>query len=251
MSTIKDVVQDVVKMTASLGIVNFVKVDGTAEKTSFSALDPDQTVIINAKLHEPLEEFNGTFGFGNLAFLSGIANLRGYKEDGASVELLTHERNGNTEPMALKFNDEFGNTDRYRLMNEQQVRSAFIEMEFNGVPDWDIVFEPTKQKVSELQEIAGIYGGIEPNFGVKTEGNDLIVTVGDAGGSFSGKRTFASNVGGTLEEGFTWPLAQFLNILKLGMTAQCTVKVSSLGALMINIDTGVAEYEYILPAHSV
>lgn len=250
MSTIKDVVQDVVKMTASLGIFSFVKVDGDDEHTKFAAIDADQTVIVNAKLHEAVADLKGNFGFGNLAFLSGISGLRGYKEDGAKVEVLQRERNGVNEPEALQFSDEFGNNDRYRLMNEVQVRSAFVEMEFNGVSEWDVVFEPTKQKVGELQEIAGIYGGIEPNFAIKTDGSDLIVTVGDSGGSYTGKRTFATGVKGSMPEGFTWPLSQFLNILKLGMTAQCTVRVSSLGVIMVNIDTGVAEYEYLLPAFS-
>jgi len=251
MSTIKDVVQDVVKMTASLGIVNFVKVEGDASTTKFDAVDTERTVIIKAKLHDALSEFTGVFGFGNLAFLNGISGIRTYKEDGATVEMVMQEKDGATTPQALLFKDTQGNNDRYRLMNERQVLSTFENIEFNSMPNWDITVEPTKQKVSELQEIAGIYGGIEPNFSLKTQDGNLIVTVGDTGGSFVGKRTFATNVTGELGEGFSWPLTQFLSVLKLGMTAQCTLHISAMGALQITIDTGIGEYNYILPALSV
>ena len=105
--------------------------------------------------------------------------------------------------------------------------------------------------IHELQQVAGIYGGIEPNFTVKTEGTDLIVTVGAADGSFTGKRTFAKNVTGEITEGYAWPLAQVLAILKLGMSGTCVMQISKKGALMISVDSGIGKYDYILPALTV
>ena len=52
-------------------------------------------------------------------------------------------------------------------------------------------------------------GGIEPNFTVKTEEGNLIITVGATDG-LTGKRTFAQNVEGELNEGYAWPLTQVL-----------------------------------------
>ena len=102
-----------------------------------------------------------------------------------------------------------------------------------------------------LKQIAGIYGGIEPNFTVKTEDGDLIITVGAADGSFTGKRTFAKNVDGEIKEGFAWPLSQVLAILKLGMSGSCVMQISSKGALQISVDSGIGQYDYILPAQTV
>lgn len=247
MSDIKDVVQDVVKMAASLGVLDHVRIDGSAESTEFTSTSDN--VMFRGQSHQPLAGFEGTFGFGNLNFLSGISGIRSYKEEGASVELLKETRNGVESPSALLFKDEFSNTDRYRLMNESQINGR-DKFEMAMEPPWEVTFEPTKQKVAELQEIAGIYGGIEPNFAFSSEDGNLVVTVGDSGGSFTGKRVFSQNVSGEIASGFSYPLSEFLSILKLGMSGQCTVSLSSMGMLKVTVDTGVGSYEYYLPAYT-
>ena len=199
MST-RDVVQDIVKHTAGLGFITNVKVTGTDETTELDAMDVDRTVILHAQLHNVVEDFKGEFGLGNLGFLSGVTSLTNYQADDATVEVVTRERNGVQSPDHLMFKDAEGNTDQYRFMSKEVIEQTLQTVKFKGA-DWDVVFEPTKAKVSELQAIAGIYGGIEPNFTVKTENNELIITVGAPDGSFTGKRTFAKNITGELKEG--------------------------------------------------
>lgn len=249
MST-KDVVQDIVKMTAGLGFISAVKVTGSESETSLDAMDQDRTVILKAKLHNPVPEFAGEFGLGNLGFLSGVSNLASYKEADATVEVVNRDRNGISSPDHLLFKDSAGNTDQYRFMSKEIIEQSLQTVKFKGT-EWDVTFEPTKAKVSELQQVAAIYGGIEPNFTVKTENGNLVVTVGASDGSFTGKRTFATNVGGELNEGYAWPLSQVLAILKLGMSASCVMQISKRGALQISVDTGIGKYDYILPALTV
>jgi hypothetical protein len=248
--TTRDVVQDIVKHTAALGFIQAVKVTGTENETSLDAMDAERTVILKATVHAPVQEFTGEFGLGNLGFLAGITGLPNYQDDDATVEVVTRERNGVTEPDHLLFKDASGNTDQYRFMGKELINQALQTVKFKGV-EWDITFEPTKQKVSELATVAGIYGGIEPNFTVKTDNGNLIVTVGAADGSFTGKRTFATNVDGELTEGYAWPLAKVLAILKLGMSGTCLMQISKRGALQISVDSGIAKYDYILPALTV
>lgn len=249
MST-RDVVQDIVKHTAGLGFITAVKVTGTDSETTLDAMDADRTVIMQAKLHNAEADFAGEFGLGNLGFLSGVTGLGNYQTDDATVEVVSRERNGVDTPDHLLFKDAEGNTDQYRFMSKEIIEQTLQTVKFKGV-EWDVTFEPTKAKVSELQALAGIYGGIEPNFTVKTDGSDLIVTVGAADGSFTGKRTFARNVDGEINQGFAWPLAQVLAILKLGMSGHCVMQISSRGALMISVDSGIGKYDYILPALTV
>ena len=83
------------------------------------------------------------------------------------------------------------------------------------------------KRYQSFTQVAGIYGGIEPNFTVKTEDGNPIITVGAADGSLTGKRTFASNVEGELNEGYAWPLTQVLAILKLGMSGQCNANLQA------------------------
>ena len=249
MST-RDIVQDIVKHTAGLGFITSVKVTGTNEETTLDAMDADRTVILQAKLHNTVEEFNGEFGLGNLGFLAGVTGLGNYQTDDATVEVVARDRNGVSSPDHLMFKDADGNTDQYRFMSKEIIEQTLQTVKFKGA-DWDVTFEPTKAKVSELTQVAGIYGGIEPNFTVKTQDGDLIVTVGAPDGSFTGKRTFASNIEGELNEGYAWPLAQVLAILKLGMSGACVMQISSRGALQISVDSGIGKYDYILPALTV
>jgi len=249
MST-RDIVQDIVKHTAGLGFITSVKVTGTDESTTLDAMDADRTVILQAKLHNTVEEFNGEFGLGNLGFLAGVTALSNYQAEDSTVEVIARDRNGVSSPDHLMFKDVDGNTDQYRFMSKEIIEQTLQTVKFKGV-EWDVTLEPTKAKVNELQQVAGIYGGIEPNFTVKTEGTDLIVTVGAADGSFTGKRTFAKNVTGEITEGYAWPLAQVLAILKLGMSGTCVMQISKKGALMISVDSGIGKYDYILPALTV
>ena len=249
MST-RDIVQDIVKHTAGLGFITSVKVTGTDESTTLDAMDADRTVILQAKLHNTVPEFNGEFGLGNLGFLAGVTALGNYQTDDATVDVVARDRNGVSSPDHLMFKDSDGNTDQYRFMSKEIIEQTLQTVKFKGV-EWDVTLEPTKAKVNELQQVAGIYGGIEPNFTVKTEGSDLIVTVGAADGSFTGKRTFTQNVNGEITEGYAWPLAQVLAILKLGMSGTCVMQISKKGALMISVDSGIGKYDYILPALTV
>ena len=249
MST-RDIVQDIVKHTAGLGFITSVKVTGTDESTTLDAMDADRTVILQAKLHNTVSEFNGEFGLGNLGFLAGVTALGNYQTDDATVDVVARDRNGVSSPDHLMFKDAEGNTDQYRFMSKEIIEHTLQTVKFKGV-EWDVTLEPTKAKVNELQQVAGIYGGIEPNFTVKTEGSDLIVTVGAADGSFTGKRTFAQNVNGEITEGYAWPLNQVLAILRLGMSGTCVMNISKKGALMISVDSGLGKYDYILPALTV
>ena len=249
MST-RDIVQDIVKHTAGLGFITSVKVTGTDESTTLDAMDADRTVILQAKLHNAVDEFTGEFGLGNLGFLAGVTSLSNYQAEDSTVEVVARDRNGVSSPDHLMFKDVDGNTDQYRFMSKEIIEQTLQTVKFKGV-EWDVTLEPTKAKVNELQQVAGIYGGIEPNFTVKTEGTDLIVTVGAADGSFTGKRTFAKNVTGEITEGYAWPLAQVLAILKLGMSGTCVMQISKKGALMISVDSGIGKYDYILPALTV
>lgn len=250
MSQTRDIVQDIVKHTAGLGFITSVKVTGTDESTTLDAMDADRTVILQATMHNAVEQFNGEFGLGNLGFLSGVTGLPNYQTDDATVDVVTRERNGATVPDHLLFKDKEGNTDQYRFMSKEIIEQTLQTVKFKGV-EWDVTFAPTKAKVSELQAVAGIYGGIEPNFTVRTDNGDLILTVGAADGSFTGKRTFANNVNGEITEGYAWPLNQVLAILRLGMSGTCVMNISKKGALMISVDSGLGKYDYILPALTV
>jgi hypothetical protein len=242
----KDIVLDIVRHTSGLGIIDSLKVTGTDTETQLAAIDPDKTVILNAKLHKPEADFVGEFGMGNLGFLNGVCNL--YAKDGTTVEVTKSQRNGVELPETLVFKDADGNSDKYRLMSKEVVDTQIQTVKFKGA-SWDVTFEPKKARVQDLAQAAGIYSSIEPTFTVRTENGNLVFELGSAnGGSHFGKRTFAENVTGTIKGDLCFPLTQFLNILKLGMGGICAVNFSNQGACMISVDSGQGLYNYILPA---
>ena len=242
----KDIISDIVRHTAGLGIIDAVKIVGTDDETVISALDQNKTVILNAKLHHPVPDLVGEFGMGNLGFLNGISNM--YQKEGSQVDVSKVQRNGVDYPDSLVFKDVDGNTDKYRLMSKEVVDLELQTVKFKGAK-WNISFEPTKAKVQDLAQAAGIYSSIEPTFTVKVDkGNVIFVLGSDSGGSHFGRRIFANNVVGTIRDGIGFPLNQFLTIMKLGMSGQCTVNFSEQGACMISIDSGVGLYNYVLPS---
>jgi len=185
---------------------------------------------------------------GNLGFLNGIVNLDGYKSDDGTINVNNRERNGEQVLESLTFEDQYGNTDQYRFMSKEVVEQQLKTVKFKGV-NWNVSFEPTKQSVQELAQIAGIYATIEPTFSVRTENGNVVIGVGtDDGSGHAGKRIFARNVEGELKQNWSWPLQQVLSILKLGMSGTCVMSISDQGALQISIDSGLATYNYILPA---
>lgn len=249
MLEIKDVISDIVKHTA-VGFIEHVKITGSANETLIDAMDTDRTVILKARLHQPINEFDGEIGFGNLGFLKGLLNLSNYKQEGTTLSVVSREKNGITIPDHLVFKDENGNSDRYRFMNKETIDQVLQTVKFKGAK-WDVVIEPTKQKVSELQSAASIYGGIEPNFTIKLDNGDMIVNIGANTGNFTARRVFAKGVKGDYKENHPWPLSKVLTILNLGMSAKCTMSFSKIGALQISVDSGIGQYDYILPALTV
>lgn len=246
----REIIQDIVKHTAGSTGFTAVKMTCSETETLLDAMNADRTVILKAKLHNPITELQGDIGMGNLGFLAGVTNLANYQDEAATVEVKHQDRNGVMTPDHLLFKDADNNTDRYRFMSKEIIDQQLKTVKFNGTT-WDVTFEPTKAKVKELQQVAAIYGEIEPNFQVKTENGNLIVTVGAQDGSYTGKRTFATNVEGNLAQGYAWSLTHVLSILKLGMESNCVMHISERGALQISVDSGIAKYDYILPALTV
>ena len=58
----KDILQDIVAHTHSLGFLSTVKVTGEELATTIEAMAEDRSVIVNAKTHTPVDEFSGVFG---------------------------------------------------------------------------------------------------------------------------------------------------------------------------------------------
>jgi len=242
---IKDVLTDIVTHTHSLGFLPLAKVTSESLETSIESMADDRSVILSAKTHNPVSEFKGTFGMPNLDKLNLILKNPEYKEN-ASIEVINGTRNGKDIPVSIHFENEdkdFNND--YRFMSTELINEKLKSVKFKG-SSWDVEFTPSLSSVQRLKLQAQVHTE-ETIFQVKVENKDLVVSFGDAS-THSGSFVFQPQVVGKLKQTWSWPVQQVISILNLD--GDMTMKISDQGAMMITVDSGIAEYNYILPAQS-
>lgn len=241
----KDILQDLVSHTHSLGILPLVKITGTSTETLIESMAEDRSVILTAKTKTPVAEFDGVFGMPNLDKLNLHLKNPEYKE-GATIQVVKAQRNGADIPVSLHFENaakDFIND--YRFMNAEIINEKLKTVKFKGAA-WDIEFEPMMSAIGRLKLQASAH--TEENvFQVKTEDGNLVFFFGDAS-SHAGSFTFQPGVKGKLKQTWAWPVVQVMSILNLD--GDKTMKIADAGAMQITVDSGLAEYNYILPAQS-
>jgi hypothetical protein len=118
-------------------------------------------------------------------------------------------------------------------------------VKFKGAK-WDIEFEPTVTSIQRLKFQANAHSE-ETVFQVKTDGSNLVFSFGDAS-THAGSFIFQAGVDGKLRQVWSWPVTQVMSILALA--GDKTIRIADAGAMQITVDSGLAEYNYILPAQS-
>ena len=241
----RDHLLDIVKNTYGLGIIDLVKVSGTDAETNIEAIAEDRSVIVKAKLNTPVTEFNGTFGMPNLGKLSTILGISEYAKD-AKITLTKQDRNGESVPVGLHFENAAGDfKNDYRFMTQQIVEDKLKTVTMSQV-NWNIEFTPSVNNRQRLKFMASA-NAEELNFTAKTEGTDLKLFFGDHS-SHAGDVVVQAGVTGTLTKAWAWPVAAVSSILSL--SGDKTFRISDEGAAQITVDSGLATYDYILPAQS-
>ena len=241
----RDHLLDIVKNTYGLGNIDLVKVIGTAQETAIEALAEDRSVIVQGKLNGPVAEFVGTFGMPNLGKLSIILGIQEYKEN-AKISLTTQDRNGETVPVGLHFENAAGDfKNDYRFMSQEIVSDKLKTVKMRSV-NWNVEFEPTVASIQRLKFMASA-NSEELNFTAKTEGTDLKFFFGDHS-SHAGNFVFQAGITGALTKSWSWPVAAVISILNL--SGDKTFRISDEGVAQITVNTGIATYNYLLPAQS-
>ena len=113
----KDILQDIVAHTHALGFLSLVKVTNE-EGTQIDSMAEDRSVILSAEAHSAVGEFESTFGMPNLDKLALHLKNPEYQKD-AKVEVVKAERNGETVPTHIHFENAAGDFQNdYRFMNK-------------------------------------------------------------------------------------------------------------------------------------
>lgn len=261
-----DYLRDLVKHTNNLG-VQVIKVTGdSAGKVIIEGMEEDKTVVIKGKFLKNIPELEGVCGLGQLDQLNNILNIYNHKDDKVEIKretrkfsMIVKDSSGDTvldsdgNPTYEEIEEDvigvlLFKRDSDKMQNPYRVtdkRQIVDQYDFLGA-DWDVEVEPTQMAIDMLGKQSGI--GFSETFGVKTEDGNLFIVLGDP--SMQASFLFAKNVKGKMANPWTWDLSKVLNILKLSSNAECSMHFLDKGLLQITLNTGQAEYNYILPAKS-
>jgi len=240
----KDILQDIVAHTHNLGFLTLVKVTAESD-TQVDSMAEDRSVIMSATTHTPISEFNGVFGMPNLDKLNLHLKNPEYKEN-ANIEVVITDRGGEEMPTHIHFENEAGDFQNdYRFMNRAVIDEKLKNVKFKGAT-WNIEFQPSMASINRMKLMSAAHTE-EPIFNVITKGGDLVFSFGDVS-THAGEYVFEHGVEGKLSHTWSWPVAAVQAILNLD--GDITMSISDQGAMMISVDSGLAKYDYILPAQS-
>jgi hypothetical protein len=240
----KDILQDVVAHTHALGFLSLVKISNE-DGTAIDSMAEDRSVILTGTTATPVAEFKGTFGMPNLDKLALHLKNPEYK-DNANIAVVEAERNGEVVPTHIHFENAAGDFQNdYRFMNKAIIEEKLKTVKFKGA-SWQVEFQPSMASIARMKLMSAAHSE-EPTFNVKTVDGNLVFSFGDAS-THAGEFVFEAGVEGTLQHTWSWPVAQVQAILNLDGDA--TMSISDQGAMKISINSGMATYDYILPAQS-
>lgn len=244
----KDILQDIVAHTDALGFLATVKITADAD-TQIDSMADDRSVILSAVTHTPVAEFSGMFGMTNIGKLNLHLKNPEFK-DNAKIEVVSGQRNGETVPTHIHFENEAGDFQNdYRFISKSVIEEKLKTAKFRGA-NWNVEFTPSVAAVTRLRLMSQAHAE-ETVFNVSTEvtgaATDVVFSFGDAS-SHAGKFVFEAGVQGKLAHTWSWPIEKVQKIL--GLSGDVTMSISDQGAMKITVDSGLAKYDYILPAQS-
>ena len=242
----KDILQDIVAKTHSLGFLNLVKVTGTEDSTMIESMAEDRSVILTANTKDKVAEFGANiFGMPNLDKLSLHLKNPEYQKN-SKLSITKAERNGIEVPTGIHFENEAGDFQNdFRFMVTEIINEKLKSVKFKGA-SWEVNFTPSLASITRMKLQSAAHAE-ETVFTVKAENGDLVFYFGDSN-THAGKFVFQNGIEGDLKHAWAYPVAQVQAILNLDGNA--TMSLSDQGAMQISVDSGLAKYNYILPTQS-
>ena len=238
----KDYLQDMIAHTSALGFIDLIKVTGTDQETKINASSEKQTVMITGTFKNASPDFIGTFGMPNLGKLKTILSFDEYGDD-SKISVV---RNAASLPECVHFESKNGDfVNDYRLMSKEIADDQVKIFAYKG-KDWDVEFVPSVESILRLKKQSQVHSE-EETFATRTANGNLYFDFGDVS-THNGNFVFQAGVTGALTKNWSWPVSAVIAILNLA--GDKTVKISDEGAAQITVNTGLATYNYILPAQS-
>lgn len=238
----KDYLVDIVKHTVGLGCFDNLRIDGTDKETKISSTEKERTVVLRAKLHGMIPEFEGLFGIPNLPLLNTILNIPEYQNEDSKLTVERKAVSGVEQPTSIKFENGVGDfKNEFRLMASNIIENIEPLLKFN-VTSWPTSFEPTVAAQQRLKYQTSAHPE-EKAVTFRVENGEVRAMLGD-GSSHNGSFVFHTGVDKKIKETIVVPVLVVNNVLTLAGNKK--IHMGGPG-MMISVDSGLANYDYIIP----
>ena len=242
---VKDIMQDLVKHAVTTGFFDKVKITANKKGVQIEALETNKQVILKAHTNAPVEGWEGEFGLANLSLLQSIVNDSEYAHKDSTLEIQYQARGGSDVPSELHYTNKSKTFVAYRFVSKEMVPD---QPKYNE-PAWDVTVKPTKQAFQQFAWAANSLSSYEQYFIPKTVDGALRFYIGEEGGANQrGGVQFAPDVKGDFDSNHKWQISLISQALKLTDGADSSVKLSSKGAIQVELDTGLVTYKFVFPA---
>ena len=257
--------KDLVEHTSGLGL-QIIRIDGESDgATVFRSMDTNKSVVLAGSFAKKIVDFEGVAGLSNLDHLKGYLNLYNQKDDNVKVVRKTrtiredklddqgnivYDTDGKPETVSVETNDI---NEIVFTRSKPRMKNTYRAAGRNMIPDipnfqgasWDITIQPTSSAINMLAQQASI--GYEKEVGLKTDDGSLFAVFDE---NDQNMVEIATDVEGSINKSWVWPIDLLLTVLKMSNNADCVMQVSDKGIAQITINTGVAEYNYLLPGRA-
>lgn len=249
------ILKDIIKYTHGLGEFDAFKVmvkhDGRAMvKSSSKGMD----VMLSAKLKDNVpvftvkdqdENFTNSVGFLNLDILSGYLNSPFFGGDNAKISV---EHRSDGEVRDLIFTSPEGHRCSYRTLDSRIAQQRIKSFTAVGSFDPTFQFVPSDEFLKDFRQIAGILGKFTENFYFSTENGMLMLNID---GEDNSAKIPVTECDVEVSPQNLYPIKQVLAIMRQApdMESVNFTITDENSTLVLDVDTDVAVYNYVLNAN--
>jgi hypothetical protein len=240
----KSVLAEIVRQTAPL--FEKIRVTGLDTGIKVEAHTEDKMLFLVADLNVSVPDLAGEFGICDLSLLHGLFNFGSYKADDATFKVHRTDREGVSYVSEFEFGETQGGCTRFRTMNPRLVGD---QAKIATIP-WNVAVTPSKAKIAEVTQLAGLLSEVEKHFSVHVKDGTLFLTLGGKGAaSHTASVALATEVEDDLPpSNMVFKAPQFLAVLKATGNLPITVRFSSRHIAGITVTTEKGVYNYLLRA---
>ena len=243
--SIKDAITDITRNVTTTGFFDKIKITAGKQGTAIEALEKDKQVILKGMTTNPVDGWDGEFGLSNLGLLSSIVNNSEFTHKDSVLELVTAEREGVEVPTEFQYTNKSKSFISYRFI----AKSLVPEQPKYAEPVWDVKVKPTKSSIQQFNWAAASLSSYEQYIIPKVVDGELKFFIGEeTAASQRGGVVFATDVKGKFESNHKWPISIMSTVFKLVDGTDAEICFSTKGAIQVNLNTGISQYKYIIPA---